>query len=149
MNKNIKQLSKEIADHLGIDELPIKFEEIDPDDSRLNLKEQYIEINVKYKNDYVECAKSLTHEYRHVFQIFYVHMFDDNLSKLWREALSKQVNSSNMKNDREYVEQALEIDAFAFTKYYLDRFENIKVINKISNLDKWLDKYIENNKMIL
>ena len=32
---------------------------------------------------------------------------------------------------------------------YLDIYENIKVVNKIPDLDKWLDRYIENNKMIL
>ena len=148
MNKDLKQLSREIANHLGIEELPIKFEEM-IDDSRVYLKEKYIGINIKYKDNYIECAKCLTHEYRHVFQIYYVQMFDDNISKLWREALSKQVNSSNMKNDKEYIEQALEIDAFAFTKYYLGKYENIKVANKISNLDKWLDKYITNNELIL
>ena len=148
MNK-LDELSKRVCDHLGLDILPYKFEDLGIEDSRLYLKEEYIGIHIKYKDDYIECAKSLTHEYRHVFQIYYVHVFDDNISKLWREALSKQVNSNNMKNDREYIEQALEIDAFAFTKYYLEQYENIKVVNKISGLDKWLDKYIVNNERIM
>ncbi len=149
MKQKLDELSKRICDYLDLNVIKYKFEDIDPDDSRLYIKEEYIAINSKYKDNYEECAKCLVHEFRHVFQIYYVNRFNDNLSRLWREALSKQVNSSNMKNDREYVEQALEIDAFAFTKYYLEKYENIKVVNKIANLDKWLDKYIENNKMIL
>jgi len=37
------------------------------DDSRLYIKEEYVAINKKFENDYVECAKAITHEYRHVF----------------------------------------------------------------------------------
>lgn len=43
---NIKQIQSQIADHLGIEILPIKFQEMS-DDSRLHAKEGYVTINIK------------------------------------------------------------------------------------------------------
>ena len=77
MTKTIKQLSKEIAEHLGIDPLPIKFEDLGDEDSRLYTQEEYVGINKKYRDDYEEIAKCIAHEYRHVFQIFYSSLFQD------------------------------------------------------------------------
>lgn len=41
-----------------------------------------------------------------------------------------------------YIVQEIELDAFAFTKYYLEKFENMKVRIKIDGLDNVIDKYI-------
>lgn len=150
MTKTIKQLQNEIAEHLGIDPLPIKFEDMGQDDSRLYLKEEYVGINKKYKNDYEECAKCIAHEYRHVFQIFYANLSDTETAKRWKGLLGMQINSSNMKADgSDYLEQELEIDAFAFTKFYLEHYEGIKVVNRIDGLDDILDLYIEKNLRIM
>ena len=48
-----------------------------------------------------------------------------------------------------YINQEFEIDAFAFTKLYLENFEDIDVINRVDGLHKYLDLYIENNKRIM
>ena len=48
-----------------------------------------------------------------------------------------------------YINQELEIDAFAFTKFYLENYEDIEVINRIDGLDKYLDLYIKNNIRIM
>lgn len=150
MTKTIKQLQNEIVEHLGIDPLPIKFEEMGDDDSRLFLKEKYVGINKKYKNDYKECAKCIAHEYRHVFQIFYANLFDTEPARRWKGLLGTQINSSNMKEDgSDYLEQELEIDAFAFTKFYLEYYEKMQVVNRIEGLDKYLDLYIEKNIRIM
>jgi hypothetical protein len=107
-------------------------------------------INKKFENDYVECAKAITHEYRHVFQIFYANMFNDERAKRWRSELSTLVNTSNMDNEgMNYINQELELDAFAFTKYYLEEFENIKVVNRIDKLDLYIHEYIKRSKDIL
>lgn len=119
-------------------------------DSRLYIKEEYVAINKKFENDYVECAKAITHEYRHVFQIFYANMFNDERAKRWRSELSTLVNTSNMDNEgMNYINQELELDAFAFTKYYLEEFENIKVVNRIDKLDLYIHEYIKRSKDIL
>ena len=148
--EDLRKLQNEVAEHLGIDPLPIKFEVLGDEDSRLYLKEEYVGINVKYENDYLECAKSIAHEYRHVFQIFYANLFNDERAIRWKKLLAIQINSSTMDEDgSNYINQELEIDAFAFTKFYLQKYENIDVKNKVEGLDKYLDEYIMNNIRIM
>ncbi|HPO11745.1 MAG TPA: hypothetical protein PLM63_04125 [bacterium] len=50
---DLKPLCQRVADRLGIDPLDIKFEEM-IDDSGLYIKEEYVAINNKFENDYVE-----------------------------------------------------------------------------------------------
>ena len=148
--KDLIKLQNEVAEHLGIDPLPIKFEDLGDEDSRLYLKEEYVGINIKYKNDYLECAKSITHEYRHVFQIFYASLFTTETAIRWKKLLATQINSSTMNEDgSNYINQELEIDAFAFTKFYLHRYEHLNVENKIEGLNEMLDAYIEKNISIM
>ena len=139
---DLKPLCIRIANRLGIDPLDIKFEDL-TDDSRLYIKQNYVAINTKYENDYEECAKCIAHEYRHIFQLFYVNIFNDERSERWKKELQGAVNSSNMDgNGSNYISQEIELDAFAFTKYYLEKFENMKVRIKIDGLDNVIDKYI-------
>ena len=146
---DLKPLCLRIADQLGIEPLDIRFEDL-TDDSRLYIKENYVAINKKYENDYEECAKSIAHEYRHVFQIFYITLFDNDRSKRWKKELQGVINSSNMDiNGSNYISQEIELDAFALTKYYLEEFENIEVVNKIDNLDFYIMEYIKRSKDIL
>lgn len=132
----LDELAKRIANHLAVEELEIKFDKI-IDDSRLYPKEGLIVINEKYKANYIECAKSLAHEYRHVFQIYYANLMNDELAKIWREELGTAKNSNNidLNNQGEYTKykmQSIEIDAEAFTVYYLKEYENIEyIINNI------------------
>lgn len=39
--KDLRKLQNEVAEHLGIDPLPIKFEDLGDEDSRLCLKEWF------------------------------------------------------------------------------------------------------------
>ncbi len=140
---DLKPLCIRIANRLGIDPLDIKFEDL-TDDSRLYIKENYVAINKKYENDYEECTKCIAHEYRHIFQLFYVNIFNDDRSKRWKKELQGAVNSSNMDGDgTNYIVQEIELDAFAFTKYYLENFENIQVVNKIDKLDQYILNYLK------
>ena len=139
---DLKPLCIRVANRLGIDPLDIKFEDL-TDDSRLYIKENYVAINKKHENDNEECAKCIAHEYRHIFQLFYVNIFNDERSERWKKELQGAVNSSNMDNTgSNYISQEIELDAFAFTKYYLEKFENMKVRIKIDGLDNVIDKYI-------
>lgn len=70
----VSLLCRRVANRLGIDPLEIRFEEM-YDDSRLYIKENYVSINKNYENNYEETAKCIAHEYRHVFQFFYVQIF--------------------------------------------------------------------------
>lgn len=149
MNLDLKPLCQRVADRLGVEPLEIKFEEM-IDDSRLYIKEEYVAINKKFENDYVECAKAITHEYRHVFQIFYANMFNDDRARGWRSELATLVNTSNMnKYGSNYINQELEIDAFAFTKYFLENNERIAVIHPSKDYETIITKYIELYKHIM
>ena len=145
--KDLIQLQNEVADHLGIDPLPIRFEDIGDEDSRLYFfMRKHIVINSKYKDNYIECAKCITHEYRHSWQLYYIHDNDDVIAKRWKE----DFEGYHMGSDSdEYFLQSIEVDAFAFTKYYLKKFLNIDVINHVEGLDKIIDLYIKKNLFLL
>lgn len=140
----LNELSKRIANHLAVEELEIKFDKI-IDDSRLYPKEGLIVISEKYKENYIECAKSLTHEYRHVFQIYYANLVNDELAKIWREELNSVVTSGNTG----YEMQLLEIDAFAFSQYYLENVEGIKTEHPNTIYQEIIEKFIKKYKGIL
>ena len=147
MTDKLIKLSERIGDRLGIDPIAIKYEELDEDDSRLYVNgNPYIGINIKYKNDYEESAKCVVHEMRHIFQIFYAQLFNDERARRWMKELSHTINSSNLA-EGDYASQELELDAFAFTKFYLEAFEGIKVINKIPGYEEIIVKYIKNHIM--
>lgn len=57
--KDLRKLQNEVAEHLGIDPLPVKFEELGEEDSRLYLKEEYVGINIKHKNNYLNVQNLL------------------------------------------------------------------------------------------
>lgn len=93
---------KRIVDHLGLDPMPIKFEKIS-DDSRIYFQTGYIAINENLKDNYVECAKSIAHEMRHVFQILYAKLMNDERAVRWKEEFQHGINSENMKNTEDYI----------------------------------------------
>ncbi len=144
----MKDLVKRIAKHLGIDPLPVKFEKIS-DDSRIYFQEGYIAINENLKGSYIECAKSIAHEMRHVFQIYYAKLMNDERAKRWLDEMKHQVNSENMNSIEDYYTQELELDAFAFTKFYLENYEGIEVIHKMPMYEKVIEAYIIKNKEIM
>jgi len=60
------------------------------------------------------------------------------------------INSSNInETGSNYISQELELDAFAFTKFYLEKYEDILVKSKIEGFDEIIDKYLIPNKNIL
>ncbi len=154
--KKIELLSQKVSAYFNIEQIPISFDDTILDDSRLNIKPKFsIVINRKFKNDYFECAKAITHEYRHLFQIVYSYHYDDEIATNWKRALKTMKSSENadiINDDDEhasYAYQELEIDAFAFTKYYLERYENIKVIHPSKQYEDIIKKYIKFNKNLM
>lgn len=141
----LDELAKRIANHLAVEELEIKFDKI-IDDSRLYPKESLIVINEKYKDNYIECAKSLAHEYRHVFQIMMVAVMpEDSLSKLWKEELQNVIVSGKTG----YEIQAVELDAFAFTQEYLKTYDGTATKHPNEKYQEMIEMYIERYKRYL
>lgn len=145
MIKEIKQLMQEVVDYLGLDLIPLEFDEIS-DDSRLITKPHLkLVINSKFENNYVECAKSITHELRHLFQITYVALMNDERAARWKEELS----SAKTGNEVGYVMQELELDAFAFTENCLKEKYGIEVKYPNDEYQKLIDLYIVRWREIL
>lgn len=114
---------REIAEYLGVEELPIEYEEFVNDSSRLELKPR-ARIVVRERATYnkAELLDCIAHEYRHAFQIYYSQMMDDNLARLWREDLADAVASENIAgNELRYMAQAIEVDARAFAQVWVEK----------------------------
>ena len=147
-SKDICKLVKNVCDRLGLNPYPIKYETLGVEDSRIYFQEEYIAINIIHKNDFLESAKCITHELRHIFQVFYANLFDNERARRWKELLTKKINYdfvNDSENYAEYYLQELEVDAFAFTKWYMKEFLGMDVKNKIVGYDEILDSYIKKN----
>lgn len=42
-----------------------------------------------------ECAKTITHEMRHLFQMFWAGLMNDDLARRWKEAFNNPISSEN------------------------------------------------------
>ena len=137
-------LSMDVAEVLGIDYLPIMFEEM-AEDSRIYFEEEYIAINEKYKDNFVECAKCVTHELRHVYQVFYVKLFNDAKAKRMKEELAnmKELDPNDLNSISSYSFKEIEIDAFAFTKWYLKNHLDIEVTHPSKDYELLLSSYMD------
>ena len=144
----LKELGKRVADHLGVEELPIEFVELDGEDSRLELKPTpRILLSDHTYVKYEHYALCVAHEYRHSFQIYWASMMNDKLAEVWKEELqdaktSKNIDADNQEEYTGYKLQAIEIDAEAFAIYYLRTFENINIRKKKEWFQNLIEAYI-------
>ena len=134
-----------VANYLGIDPVPIVFEELAKEDSRIYVKEQYIAINEALNKNLYECLKCITHEYRHLYQLYFIALFKDDTSPLGDIARIYQDNFKHyvdVEDYEGYMIQTIELDAYAFTKVYFKKLFGLDI--KISNDDysKIVDEYI-------
>jgi len=141
------KLSKEVTDYLGIDLIPIEYENLEIDDSRLILKPiPKIVINIKYKNNFIESAKCITHEMRHIFQIYWDSLMNDKFARIWKEELAQAKSSANIDvNSNEYNDyslQVIELDVFAFSQFYLRRY-NIYFKYEDKKFQRLVEEYIK------
>ena len=141
------KLSEEVADYLGIDLIPIEYENLEIDDNRLILKPiPKIVINNKYEYNFIESAKCITYEMRHIFQIYYVNLMNNKLAKIWKEELAQAKSSANINvNSNKYNDyslQAIELDAFAFSQFYLRRY-NVFFKYEDKKFQRLVEEYIK------
>ena len=139
-------LSMEVSDSLGIDYLPIMFEAI-LEDSRIYFEEEYIAISNRFIGNYLECAKCVCHELRHIFQLFYAKSEIDARAKRMKEELANEIelDVTDPESVTAYSFQEIEIDAYAFTKWYLKTRFGIEVIHPSKDyelvISAYMDKY--------
>lgn len=143
-----------ICDFLNIDPIPVIVEKID-EDSRYDIKKQCIIILPKKIKNHKEALKCLIHETRHYYQLNVVAYEDilNPLYNIWKENLLNPVmlkSTDDLKNNDlvlKYMMQPIELDAFAFTKYFFAKFLNKSLIcfhQEIENIfDLYIQKYFE------
>ncbi len=140
----MKNIVNKVVKKLGIEEVPIVFDASITDDSRLELRPTVrIVINEKHKDNFIEYTKCIVHEYRHLFQIFWARLMNDDIARRWKEELSKAISSSNLDQNsiEDYYFQELEIDAIAFTQVFLKQQYGIIVIEKNEKYQQIIDLY--------
>lgn len=136
-----------ICNELVVEPVPIIVEDI-PDDSRLDLKNLCIIISKSKILDKTEALKCIIHEYRHIYQITTV-MGGVNihpLFNLWKENINTLFHPeyvNNMDEVNAYMAQPLEIDAFAYTKFFFRNYLNQELICFSEDTEAMLDEYID------
>ena len=147
MLEKLAPYEKIITQELIIERLPIIVEEIQ-EDSRLDLKNLCIIISSKKIKNKKEALKCLVHEYRHYYQLAIVgnnqteHPFYD----LWKESLQSYNETSTLtpeELEETYITNPLEIDSFAYTKYYFQKHLNQDLLCFPLEIELILDAYID------
>lgn len=141
MTKLLNEVSTKLFDYLGLEEIEIKYEEIE-EDSRFYNHELYIGINNKYINDEYESLKCIIHEIRHYYQLCVVAYNIDIEPQYteWKKEFKLDIN--NIKPEDSMC-LYIEVDAYAFTKYILKEWFDIDYHHYDKNYDQLLDKFIK------
>lgn len=132
-------------EYLGIEPLPILFEDLDGEASRLDVKEQCIFLNRKYKDDIIELLHSALHELEHSFQIQYAYEFNTPKALRWRSELESGLKVDDPMN---YVLQEIEIDANAFAAVVLECELGIHYEIPNEHIQKLIEVYIASGKIL-
>ena len=135
---NLKEIQKQLFDYLGLEPLPIKYEELE-EDSRFYPHDLYISINNKYIDNELESLKCIIHEIRHYYQLVVAYQVEEEVQyKYWKQ----EFKMNNLKPEDSLCLH-LEIDAYAFTKYILKEWLNIEYHHNDLDYDKTLDIFIK------
>lgn len=142
---HIDNLNFKLADFLGIEVIPVFFEDIE-EDARFYDKEEYIAISKKFMFDELETIKCLVHEVRHGYQKYCITHKNEKLKfapielvNEWEEDFSKE--QSLIPLDEQLCE-SIEIDAYAFTKYILKEWFDYEYHHHDITYDTVLGLYI-------
>lgn len=147
------KIEETLSNTLIVPIIPVITEDI-PEDSRLDIKNECIIISKRLIHNKKEATKCLVHEYRHLYQLIIVNTEPRHpLYEAWKENYKNVINSvsdaSNIEEYNKYFMQPIELDAFAYTKYFFEHFlgEPLKIFNDALEevFDKYIDKIIKNN----
>ena len=131
-------------EYLGIEPIPVVFEEIPGNISVLDIQLQCIKLNPKYKDDKVTLVAAAVHELEHWYQLLYVSNCNTTKAKRWRKELENYINETNPNLN---VLQEIEIDTEAFTEVILLCEFGIKYQNPDPMLQTLIKAYINNGKI--
>lgn len=144
--ENINDIEYILSEVLVLPTIPVITEDI-AEDSRLDLENQAIVISKKLILNKTEAVKCLVHGYRHLYQQVILQTAPEHpLYNKWLKNLKNMKNTVVDVNDPEeytkYLLQPLELDAFAYTKYFFKKYLNQELICFHEEIEKVFDKYI-------
>ena len=139
------ELVVRLCNFLEIEPVPVLFEEMN-EDSRYYDVLNYIAINKKFIGNELEIRKSIIHEVKHLHQKHCISHKKDKL-RFTSHKLIKEWEKDFKLNQRlipidELNLMSVEVDAYAFTKYILDKWFNYEYHYPNDIYDEILNKYI-------
>lgn len=111
----------DICEVLGIECVPVVFEDGLEDDSRLYIKDMYIALSDKIET-LIDGVKCLVHECKHIEQMMRAMNPKTIQEQRWKACFDKSFTVNNYDSEEEltrYALQEIEIDAYAFTQVYI------------------------------
>lgn len=111
----------DICDVLGIEPIPVIFEDGLEDDSRFYIKEMYIALSDKITK-LLEAIKCVAHECKHIEQLIRAKEPTTEQEERWHLCFYDAFFVKDYDSEYEitkYALQEIEIDAFAFTQVYI------------------------------
>ena len=140
---------KELCEYLGLEMIPVVCEDIE-EDSRYYFKDDFIIISPLMLESYTDALKSLVHEIRHQYQYKCANnpntKENPELVNDWRHEFSnlkRPVDPSNQESVNEYFSMMTELDAAAFSKWYLEWKYDIYTVHPNIIYDEFISRYIK------
>ena len=131
-----------LCNYLELEPIPVIVDDI-LEDSRYYPKESYIVISSNLIGDEVEALKCLIHEMKHYQQYMCVIHNITTVPQLedWKKDF--KINYANITSYEEMLTLSVEIDAFSFTKYIMDKWFNLTINHPEPIYDELLTRYIK------
>lgn len=141
----LQTIEEHLSQILLVERIPVLTEDIE-EDSRYMIQDNYIIISNKIIHDQFQAIKALVHEYKHYHQFCIVeNNVPHPLLNLWLENFKNPYQPQDF-NDSEqmtkYYLQPIELDAFAFTKYYFHKYLNQSIQQLHEDFEHLFDLYI-------
>ena len=141
----LEPLSKQVSEFLEVPQVPIVVEAIE-EDSRMYFKEGFIVLRKDIALNKLEAMKAVCHEYKHYYQFLCIKnaKYEEPLLEQYVEGFQYMISHGNSNDGTEdYYSLIIEIDAFAFQKFFLKEVYGIETHYPNEAYDKILDKFIE------
>lgn len=147
MLEKVFPIQIELCNYLNLEIPPVIVEDI-KEESRYYIKEDYIAISNKISKSFIETVKAIVHECRHKYQYYSCYRGlnkNEKLIKEWQRDFNsiKEANLNDQQSINEYYTSVLELDAFAFTKWYLKEKYNYDIVHLHSDYEEIICIYIE------
>lgn len=136
---NLRIIEMALSNYLEVEPIPVVVEDFE-EDSRYYVKENYIAISSKLITNEVETLKCLCHEYKHYHQLICITHNDTRMPMLEEWKKEFQLTEEELTNTPILY---IEIDAFAFTKFIIDKWFGITIYHPDAIFDELLNKYIQ------